>query len=329
MKHLFWTLGLFLVGCSSSDKLVVYSPHGGEMLGDYEELFEAAYPNVDVQLLDMGSKDVYSRIRAEKNRPQCDVWWGAPSTMFMQAADEGLLAPYTPTWCNAVDLQFRDPEFRWHATYRSPLAIMFNDRQYKAEDMPQTWDDLLTEPWKGKISLRKPLESGTMRTFIGAMISRAPSEDAGIAWLAKLHAATGEYLGNPNLLFDHIKKNPENISVWLMPDVVMQAVRNGFPFGYHIPKGTPVLTDGIAIVEGAPHREWAEKFYEFVTTKEALVHQASAYAKLPARNDIDPSTLPPKLITQQVDAMNINWNEFAIKEKDWCNRWKTEVFEAQ
>lgn len=328
MKYLFPILGVLLAGCSASNVVVVYSPHGGEMLGDYEALFEAAYPDIDLQVLDMGAKDVYSRIRAEKSRPQCDVWWGAPSTMFMQAANEDLLASYVPSWSGAIEPQFKDPEGRWHATYRSPLAILFNDRQYTADDMPATWDGLLDDSWKGKISLRKPLESGTMRTFISAMIDRAESEEAGLGWLKQFHASTGEYLGNPALLFDHIKKNPENISVWLMPDIVMQAVRNGFPFGYHVPPDTPVLTDAIAIVANAPHRDGAEKFYEFVTTEEALLHQAEAYAKLPARSDIDGSKLPPKLVTQQIQPMKIDWIEFAEKEKGWCDRWKTEVFEG-
>ena len=329
MKHCLWICSLLLLaGCSSSNVLVVYSPHGDEMLGDYEALFEKAYPEIDVQMLDMGSKDVYSRIKAEQNRPQCDVWWGAPSTMFMQAADEDLLASYEPEWSGAVADQFKDADGRWHAMYRSPLAILFNDRHYTAEDMPQSWDAMLDEAWKGKISLRKPLESGTMRTFISAMITRAESDDGGIAWLQQLHASTGEYLGNPALLFDHIKKNPENISVWLMPDIVMQAVRNGFPFDYYVPPQTPVLTDGIAIVKGAPHREWAEKFYDFVSTKEALIHQAEAYAKLPARSDIDPAALPPKLVGQDITPMAIDWQEFAQKEPGWCDRWKSEVFEA-
>jgi iron(III) transport system substrate-binding protein len=130
------------------------------------------------------------------------------------------------------------------------------------------------------------------------------------------------------MLFDHIKKNPDHISVWLMPDIVMQAVRNGFPFGYHIPADTPVLTDGIAIVKGAPHEEWAKKFYDFVTTEDALLQQASEYAKLPARSDIDPSKLPPKLVAQPVQPMAIDWAEFAEKEKIWCDRWKAEVFDA-
>jgi iron(III) transport system substrate-binding protein len=89
-----------------------------------------------------------------------------------------------------------------------------------------------------------------------------------------------------------------------------------------------VLTDGIAIVKGAPHEEWAKKFYDFVTTEEALLQQATEYAKLPARSDIDPSKLPPKLVAQPVQPMAIDWAEFAAKEKDWCDRWKAEVFDA-
>ena len=327
MKHAMAWFGLLLAGCASSNVVVVYSRHGAEMLGDYEALFEAEYPEVDVQMVDMGSKEVYSRIRAESNRPQCDVWWGAPSTMFMQAADEGLLAPYTPTWAGALAPEYKDPEARWHATFRSPLAILFNDRHYTEADMPRTWDNLLDEAWKGKISLRRPLESGTMRTFIGAMIQRAGSEDAGLAWLGRFHESTGEYLGNPSLLFDHIKKNPDVISVWLMPDIVMQAVRNGNPFDYYLPPDTPVVTDAIALVAGAPHPEWAQKFFEFVTTESALVHQASEYAKLPARNDIDPAKLPPKLVAHAIQAMPIDWKKFAAQEPAWCERWKTEIFE--
>ena len=59
---------LLAAGCSSREVLVVYSPHGPDILKDYEALFEAAYPEVDVQTLDMGSQDVYIRVAAERKR---------------------------------------------------------------------------------------------------------------------------------------------------------------------------------------------------------------------------------------------------------------------
>lgn len=298
------------------------------MLGDYERLFEGAYPGVDVQWLDMGSKEVLSRVRAERNRPAADVWWGAPSTMFAQAAQEGLLAVYRPTWADKVETAFKDANGRWYAAHRSPLCIMYNTRRYAPDEAPQSWDDLLDPKWKGLISIREPLVSGTMRTFICAMIERAPSEDEGIAWLRKLHEATSDYLESPNLLYDHLKKNDDHVSVWLMPDVVLQRDRNGFPFGYHIPSPAPVVTEGIAIVEGSPHTDRAKAFYEFVTTESALVQQAEAYAKLPARGDVDRDKLPAELTEQQYTPMAIDWDRFAAKEREWCERWEKEVYAA-
>ncbi len=325
MRYCVPFLFMLLAGCGAKDVVVVYSPHGKDVLGDYEKLFEAAHPGVDVQWLDMGSKEVLSRVRAERNRPAADVWWGAPSTMFAQAAREGLLAPYRPTWADKVGPAFKDGQDRWYATHRSPLCIMYNTRRYSPAEVPQSWDELLEPKWKGLVSIREPLVSGTMRTFICAMIDRAPSEDEGIAWLRKLDAATSDYLESPNLLFDHLKKNDDHVSVWLMPDVVLQRDRNGFPFGYHIPSPTPVVTEGIAIVEGAPHPERAREFYEFVTTQSALIHQAQAYAKLPARHDMDRTRLPAELTEQDFTPMDIDWNRFAAKEKEWCGRWEREV----
>jgi iron(III) transport system substrate-binding protein len=308
--------------------LVVYSPHGPDVGKDYEKLFEAAHPEIDLQWIDNSSQDVYNRISSEKSRPACDVWWGAPSTMFMKAAEEGLLSEFAPTWADSVQAGFKDPGSRWYGTYSTPLAIMFNNRKYDRSSVPQSWDELLMPEWNQKITIRYPLKSGTMRTFIGAMMLRAGSDDAGIAWLGKLHAATKTYMQTPQLMFDHMKRNEELLTVWIMPDAVLQRERNGFPFDFFLPKGAPVLTEGIAIIEGAPHRANAELFYEFVTTQEALAHQANEYAKIPTRADIDTSLLPEWMNEQEVDAMPIDWEVFAEKEQLWCDRWKTEVYDA-
>jgi iron(III) transport system substrate-binding protein len=321
---------LALSGCGPSrEVLLVYSPHGPDVLGDYEKKFEAAYPEVDVQCLDMGSQQVYERIKSERNNPQADVWWGAPSSMFIQAAEEELLAPYKPTWADEVDAAYHDPQARWYGTYLSPLAIVFNNRAHTKETVPQTWDELLEPEWNQKIALREPLPSGTMRTFICAMILRGPSPDAGIDWLKRLDEATEAYLGNPQLLYDHLKRNEDLVSVWLMADIALQRERNGYPLDTVVPPDTPVITEGIAIVEGAPHREWAETFYEFVTTAEALAHQAHAYAKVPARKDLDPATLPKWMVDQSIDAMEIDWEAFAEREGALIDRWKAEVYGAR
>ena len=328
LKRFGLVLLLGMASCSSREVVVVYSPHGPDVGKDYEALFEAAYPDIDLRWLDMGSQEVYNRISAERRRPACDVWWGAPSTMFMQAARAGLLDAYTPTWSDAVGPGYKDEDGLWYGMYDTPLAIMFNTRHYTRGQVPHSWDELLDPAWDGLITMRKPLPSGTMRTFIGAMILRAESEDEGIAWLRRLHLATEKYNESPQTLFDHMKRNEDLITVWIMPDAVLQRERNGYPFDFWLPKQTPVLTEAIAIVKGAPHRENAELFYEFATSPEALAHQAAEYAKIPTRPDIDPATLPQWMADQEVDAMAIDWDLFAQKEQAWCDRWEKEVYNA-
>ena len=48
-----------LFGCGgrgkAEKKVIVYSPHGGDILKQLEELFEKKYPDIDVEWMDMGS----------------------------------------------------------------------------------------------------------------------------------------------------------------------------------------------------------------------------------------------------------------------------------
>ena len=61
-------------GCGGGDPdkriVTVYSPHGKPILPDFEKLFEAVHPDVDVRWLDMGSQDVLDRVRSERANPQ-------------------------------------------------------------------------------------------------------------------------------------------------------------------------------------------------------------------------------------------------------------------
>jgi len=82
-------LTLTLAACGGGDgrtALVVYSPHGSDMLEAFEKRFEQAHPDVDVQAVDMGSQEVLDRLRSERANPQADVWWGAPANTFEDAA---------------------------------------------------------------------------------------------------------------------------------------------------------------------------------------------------------------------------------------------------
>jgi iron(III) transport system substrate-binding protein len=338
MKRSLWTLCflfflLLLSSCSTNDgkkRLVIYSPHGKEMLSAFEKDFEAQHPDVDVQWLDMGSQDAYDRIRTERANPQADLWWGAPLTTFARAEAESLLERYIPSWDGAVPAEMKSAHGFWYGTFSTPEVIMYNNRLVSEAEAPKDWDDLLDARWKDKIIIRYPLASGTMRIIFSALIQREAqrtgSVDAGFAWLRRLDANTKTYAAEPTQLYLKIAREEGVVTLWNLPDVLIQKHINGYPFGYVIPKsGTPLITDCIAIVRGTKNRRLAEQFYEFVTSEDAMVKQATEFFRIPTRRDIPPERLPEWMRSLTITPMKVNWEELEANEKQWMKRWDEEV----
>src|SRR5256885_9667804 len=51
-------------------QLLIYTPHGQDMLRDFVARYKQAHPEVAVQFLDMGSREVLERIQTERNRSE-------------------------------------------------------------------------------------------------------------------------------------------------------------------------------------------------------------------------------------------------------------------
>ena len=302
----------------------MYSPHGKEMLEAYEAAFEARYPEIDVQWLDMGSQTAYDRIRSERANPQASVWWGAPQTLFMRAAEDGLLQPFTPTWADLVPPTARDSAGRWYGTFLTPEGLLFNTDAVAEGDVPADWDDLLDARWRDRLLIRSPLESGTMRTIWGAMILRQPTVEEGFRWLARLDMNTKGYAADPTQLYLRIARGEADLTLWNLPDTYLQA--QTYPFGFEAPaSGTPVLVDGIAIPAGAPSPETARQFVEFVTTRDALVQQAYDYHRIPARTDIAPDQLPAWMGEGAYTPLDLDWARLATEGDQWMQTWSEQI----
>lgn len=317
-----------LVGCRSDgrEKLIVYSPHGKEMLVAAEEAFEAAYPEIDVQWQDMGGQDAFDRIRTEKTNPQATVWWGGASVAFALAAEEGLLETYKPSWAGSVDADARDDADRWYGTFYTPEVIAFNSTVLDRTTAPQDWDELIDPKWHDRILIRYPLQSSTMRTIYGAMIQRQATAEDGYRWLAKLDLNVKTYTANPIQLYLGLARGEGAVTVWNLPDIRLQSDQNGYPFDYVFPSsGTPVLTDGIALVAGARNLAAGRKFYEFVTSDSAMVDQATRFYRIPVRHDLDKASLPTWIVEEQFKAMPIDWVKLTKTGPTWMQYWDENV----
>jgi len=325
---------LSALGCSSDKRtvLIVYSPHGKELLEYLEKGFEKTHPDIDVQWVDMGSQEVLDRVRAEKDNPQADVWFGAPAEAFDRATRENLLEPYIPTWSNAISVEGRENNDHWYGTYLTPEVIAYNTQAVTAAQAPKDWDEVLDPKWKGKLLIRDPIASGTMRAIFGAIVARSVartgSPQSGYEWLRKLDANTREYVLNPTILYQKLGRQEGIITLWDMPDIATLQQRTGIPVGYVIPSsGTPVLVDGIAIVKGTKHPNEARLYYEFVTTPEALKAAAEQFLRIPARTDIPVSQLPKWIrdAKSKITTMSVDRRVMAEHLDEWMKYWDANI----
>lgn len=333
LTALFVAIASLLFSCRSgsgnSHRLLVYTPHGQDLLRDFVNRYKQKYPDANVQFLDMGSREILERIRVERNRPQADLWWGAAHTTFQTAADENLLAVYQPSWADKVPESSRDAQGHWYGTYETPQVIVYNSEAINPADAPRDWDDVLDPKWRDKILIRNPNPSDTMRAIFGAMIWRfqkdTGSPDQGYEWLRKLDANVHEYTADGTLLMQKLARREGLISLWDMPDVRLYREQKNFPVAYNLPaSGTPVITDGIAIIRGAPNEEEARRFYEFVTTPESLIYAAQTYYRIPIRNDLDRAQLPAWM-NEHFTRMPLDWDLLRKQGSEWLRYWDTEI----
>jgi iron(III) transport system substrate-binding protein len=325
-------LPLAACGTDGREVLTVYSPHGREMLQEFERRFEEIHPGVDVQWVDMGSQEVYDRIRSERANPQADVWWGAPSTLFEQAAGEGLLEPFHPSWAAAIPEEARGAEGSWYGNYLTPEVIAYNTAAVPADEAPRDWDEVLDPRWRGRVVIRDPMASGTMRTIFGMVIDRslrATGDTAqGFEWLRRLDGQTREYVLNPTLLYQKLARQEGVVTLWAMPDIEMIRARYDYPVDYVIPaSGTPLLVDGVAVVRGTRRPELARAFAEFVGSEEALRVAARDFHRLPARTDFPADSLPERLRAAlgRIVPEPLDWARLQREGPAWMRHWDEHV----
>lgn len=331
-----WSLAfliLAVIGCSGAGKtpLVIYTPHGRDLLTLLKARYEQVHPDVDIRWLDMGSQEVYDRVRSERANPQGDVWFGGPATIFALGAADSLLEPFRPSWADHVTPEGRGAGDLYFSAYETPAVIAYAEQALTPAQAPQDWDDLLEPQWKGKILIRDPIASGTMRAVWGMIIERGLKQSgdtaAGFEWLRRLDAQTKEYVLNGPLLDQKIVRQEGLVTIWDLPDIQLNK-RDGLPLGYVFPRsGTPAIEDAIGVIRNAPHRAAAQAFIEWVGSTEAQLLAAREAYRLPARVDLPVDSLPGWVrdVRTRLVIADMDWDLLARQGGGWMRYWDEHV----
>ncbi|MDH6281755.1 2-aminoethylphosphonate ABC transporter substrate-binding protein [Prescottella agglutinans] len=317
------TAALTLTACGGTgsaagtggETVTVYSADG---LGSWYKPQFAAFTEetgIAVNLVEAGSGEVVSRVEKEQSNPQADVVVTLPP--FIQKADaQGLLQP-SGIDTSAVPANVQDPAGNYVPVVDNYLSFIANPG---ANPAPKTWDDLLSDQFKGKLQYSTPGQAGD-GTAVLLLLQHLKGAEGGLDYLAKLQAnnvgpssstgklqpkvSNGELLvanGDVQMNLASIKDDGSKFQIF-------------FPAEADGKRTTVALPYVMGLAKGAPHSDGAKKLMEYLLSEKAQQGVATDGLGVSVRTDVrqaagtstDPST--PAGLLNGVEVWTPNWND--------------------
>ena len=273
-----------------------------------------------------------AQIRAEAANPKTDLWWGGTGDPFLQAAEQGLLAPYRPAYLNDLHgwavRQYAMSGNMVGGFYTSAIGFGWNEDVLRKKKLPapKCWADLTDPKYKGEIETSHPASSGTAYTILAGLV-QLMGEDAAFDYLKKLHRNVTQYTRSGQAQAKNVAKGEVAIGVSFI-----FGFENERQQGFTMVKsaapceGTSYEVGGIALVKGARNRDAALRYYDWLMSPAGQSIGAKANSlQVPANKTFKPAPrIPP------VDAVRLIKYDFekygkAAERKRLIERWTREI----
>lgn len=297
-----------------SGRLVVYTSHKEEVYGPIIEEFEAR-TGIWVELVCGGTGELLDRIRKEKNSPAADVMFGGGVESLLSYED--CFEPYAVSGADMLLPGLRQKDDICTPFSSLPFVIIYNTRLVRQDEI-KGWADLLDAQWKGRIAFADPAVSGSSYSAVMTMLTalRGDRWELLERFYDNLDSVILEDSGDVASMVD---SGALSVGITL-EQTALKSIAQGGKIGIVYPEeGTSILPDGSALVAGAPHRDNAAAFMEFVQSKDVQEKVVSSFSRRSVRTDVDdPEGLLP---AGQIPLINYDVEEASSLKEEFLTRW--------
>ena len=276
----------------------VYSYRQPELIQPLVDGFEAASGHVaNVVYIDQG---ITERLVAEGARSPADLIFTVDISRLSEAKAAGVTQPVESEYLTRhVPEAMRDAEGHWYGV-TTRARIVYASKERVPEGEVTTYEDLADPKWQGRICTRSGTHDYTIG-LISALIEHDGVE-ATRGWLEGVKANLAKAPeGNDRAQVKSIWAGECDISLGntyymgaMLKDPEQEAwanaVRLDFPT-FEDGSGTHVNVSGVAMTKGAPNREVALEFMEYLTSPEAQMIYADVVNEYPVASEAEPSEL--------------------------------------
>ncbi len=212
-----------------------------------------------------------NRIRAERARPRCDVFWNNEILNTLRLKAEGLLEPCDPPEAKNYPEGWKDPEKYWYGFAARARVIIVNTHLVPDNAFPASIYDLADPRWNGRTGIAKPL-FGTTASHVACLFA-ALGPDRATEFLDSLKANNVQIHGGNKGCATAVANGTAAFALTDTDDAIIELeagrpVRIVYPDSTENGIGTLFLPNTLAIVKGAPHRAEAEELVNYLLSAE-------------------------------------------------------------
>jgi iron(III) transport system substrate-binding protein len=239
-----------------------------------------------------------NRLLAERNHPQCDVFWNNEELRTHQLARQSVFREENP-WCSVG--------------FRS-RRIVVNTNHLSLASAPSTLHELTNSMWRGKIVLAYPLFGTTATHFLA--LRQQWGEARWKAWCQALLANQPMLVDGNSVVVKLVGRGERWIGLTDSDDIAA-GQREGMTIAaMPITEETLLIPNTVAVTRNAPHASAAQKVFEYMQRPDVVRQLVAAKAiEGLSPGEISTPTLKPNwsALVHELDAGTMQLKEIFLR----------------
>jgi len=285
---------------------------------------------IRVNVLEGPDDQLIERLRSEGNNSPADILFTVDAGRLWRAQEAGLFQPVnSPILTRSIPSSVREPGNHWFGFTRRARVIMYHKERVKPNEI-STYEELADPKWRGQLLIRSS-RNVYNQSLVGALIrhigqARTEKWAQGVAQnlarppqggdtdqIRAVAAGVGSLAVSNTYYLARLLKSPK-------PEDREAAQKMGIIFPNQNSWGTHVNISGAGMVKTAPNRANAQRFLEFLASREAQEALAKGNNEYPVVAGVPLDLVVASFGTFKADPLNASVfgrnNALALKITD-------------
>lgn len=289
-------VAIAVAGCGGGgDTLVVYSGRSQNLVEPLLDRFaEETGTAIEVNYGD--TADLALLLDEEGDATDADVFFAQSPGAVAYLDDRGVLASVPDDVRDRVEDQYVADDGNWIGVTGRQRVLVYNQELVDDEELPDSVDDLVTEPYRGRVAVAPT--NGSFQDFVSAMrVERG--DEATATWLEGLVANDVETYAENNAIVDAVSRGEVDMGLvnhyynarFLDEDPSLPSVNHRFADG---DIGSLVLAATVSVVADTDQPEAAAEFVRFLLDEQAQAYFRDETFEYPLVAGVEaPPSVPP------------------------------------